>query len=200
MLRSLIPCLVAGFAVATLAAQPPAPAGAPAAAPQYSADLKVGDPAPPFSLVGSDGKTHALSDYRGRTVVLAWFPKAFTGGCTAECKSIAASDAILKQYDIALFMASVDDAALNAKFAKEQGASFPILSDPSKSVAKAYGVIRLDRPAEQQVAARWTFYIGPDGRITEIDKSPSTATAGARMVERLTELGVAKRSARLLLP
>ncbi len=54
-------------------AQPPAPA-------QYSADLKVGDVAPEFTLPGSDGKTHKLSDYRGRTVVLAWFPKAFTGG------------------------------------------------------------------------------------------------------------------------
>ena len=43
-------------------------------------DLKAGDPAPPFSLPGSDGKTHSLSDYRGKTVVLAWFPKAFTGG------------------------------------------------------------------------------------------------------------------------
>ena len=43
-------------------------------------ELKVGDAAPPFSLPGSDGKTHKLSDYRGKTVVLAWFPKAFTGG------------------------------------------------------------------------------------------------------------------------
>jgi len=43
-------------------------------------ELKVGDPAPPFSLPGSDGKTHKLSDYRGKTLVLAWFPKAFTGG------------------------------------------------------------------------------------------------------------------------
>ena len=48
--------------------------------PQYSATLKVGDPAPDFSLPGSDGKTHKLSDYKGKTVVLAWFPKAFTGG------------------------------------------------------------------------------------------------------------------------
>ena len=43
-------------------------------------ELKPGDPAPPFALPGSDGKTHRLSDYRGKTVVLAWFPKAFTGG------------------------------------------------------------------------------------------------------------------------
>ena len=57
--------------------QPPQPPPAPA---QYSANLKVGDMAPDFALPGSDGKTHKLSDYRGTTVVLAWFPKAFTGG------------------------------------------------------------------------------------------------------------------------
>ena len=49
-------------------------------APQYSANLKVGDTAPAFALQGSDGKVHKLSDYKGKTVVLAWFPKAFTGG------------------------------------------------------------------------------------------------------------------------
>ena len=48
--------------------------------PQFSADLKVGDMAPEFALPGSDGKVHKLSDYKGKTVVLAWFPKAFTGG------------------------------------------------------------------------------------------------------------------------
>ena len=52
----------------------------PAAPPQFSADLKVGDTAPDFALPGSDGKVHKLSDYKGKTVVLAWFPKAFTGG------------------------------------------------------------------------------------------------------------------------
>ena len=49
-------------------------------APQYSADLKVGDMAPDFALPGSDGKVHKLSDYKGKTVVLAWFPLAFSGG------------------------------------------------------------------------------------------------------------------------
>ena len=48
--------------------------------PKFSADLKVGDIAPDFALQGSDGKVHKLSDYRGKTVVLAWFPMAFTGG------------------------------------------------------------------------------------------------------------------------
>ncbi len=71
-------CAVA-FAAASAQGQPPAPQGQPAP-PQFSADLKVGDKAPDFALPGSDGKVHKLSDYKGKTVVLAWFPKAFTGG------------------------------------------------------------------------------------------------------------------------
>jgi peroxiredoxin len=74
MIRLLSFCVVASMSVATVAAQGPSPA------PQFSAELKVGDPAPAFSLPGSDGKTHSLSDYKGKTVVLAWFPKAFSGG------------------------------------------------------------------------------------------------------------------------
>ena len=196
MTRLLSFCMAAGLGVASVAGQAPAPAPAQApnaAPPQYSADLKVGDVAPAFSLQGSDGKTHKLSDYKGKTVVIAWFPKAFTGGCTAECKSIAATDATLKNYDIALFMASVDDIDANTRFAKEHVVSFPILADPSKATAKAYGVINLNRPPEQQVAARWTYYVGPDGRIKDIDKTPDTAKAGERLVTKLNELGVKKR-------
>jgi peroxiredoxin len=70
----LVACGIASLACAMLSAQGQTPE------PQYSATLKVGDPAPDFSLPGSDGKTHKLSDYKGKTVVLAWFPKAFTGG------------------------------------------------------------------------------------------------------------------------
>ena len=54
-----------------------------------SGALKVGDRAPAFALQGSDGKLHRLSDYAGRAVVIAWFPRAFTSGCTIECKSLA---------------------------------------------------------------------------------------------------------------
>jgi thioredoxin-dependent peroxiredoxin len=90
-------------------------------------------------------------------------------------------------------MASVDDADTNRRFATEHEADYPILADPGKAVAKSYGVIRTDRPPEQQLAARWTFYIGPDGRILAIDKNPTTATAGQVMIKHLDELGVKKR-------
>ena len=62
-------------------------------------------------------------------------------------------------------MVSVDTLEDNTKFAKEHEADFPILADPSKDTAKAYGVIRTDVPPERQLAARWTYYIGPDGTI-----------------------------------
>jgi peroxiredoxin Q/BCP len=90
-------------------------------------------------------------------------------------------------------MASVDTLEDNTKFAAEHQADFPILADPAKDVAKAYGVIRTDVPPERQLAARWTYYIGVDGKILAIDKAPTTATAGAVMVKKLDELGVRKK-------
>jgi cytochrome oxidase Cu insertion factor (SCO1/SenC/PrrC family) len=81
MFDTLTVCAAAGIGLlamsATASGQDQPPQAPPA---QYSANLKVGDMAPDFALPGSDGKTHKLSDYRGKTVVLAWFPKAFTGG------------------------------------------------------------------------------------------------------------------------
>ena len=77
----LVGAAIAALGVAASAqGQTPQQPPAPAAPPQYSATLNVGDPAPEFKLPGSDGKSHSLADYKGKTVVLAWFPKAFTGG------------------------------------------------------------------------------------------------------------------------
>ena len=86
MLKLLSVCALVGLGAFAMSAagsgqgQPPQQPQQPQAPAQYSADLKVGDMAPDFALPGSDGKVHKLSDYRGKTVVLAWFPKAFTGG------------------------------------------------------------------------------------------------------------------------
>jgi peroxiredoxin Q/BCP len=90
-------------------------------------------------------------------------------------------------------MASVDTLEDNTKFAQHNDADFPILADPAKETAKAYGVIRTDVPPERQLASRWTFYIGADRKILAIDKSPTTATAGEVMVKKLDELGIKKK-------
>src|SRR5829696_7966633 len=109
-------------------------------------ELKVGDTAPDFSLQASDGKTYRLSDFKGKkAVVLAWFPKAFTQGCTLECRSLAKNGEKIRQYEIAYFMASVDPVEGekgNKAFAESEKADFPLLGDPTKKTAEAYGVLR----------------------------------------------------------
>ncbi len=150
-------------------------------------ELKVGDPAPNFTLQASDGKTYTLANFKGKkAVVVAWFPKAFTSGCTIECKSLAESGHLIRKYDVAYFMASVDPLADNKGFAEKEKADFPILSDPTKETAKAYGVL-----SDRGVASRWTFYIDRDGRIAHVDKAVKPASSAADMAAKLAELDTA---------
>jgi peroxiredoxin Q/BCP len=154
-----------------------------------AADLAVGDVAPDFSLEGTDGKTYALADFKGKqAVVLAWYPKAYTSGCTIECKSLAENGALIKQYDTTYFMASVDPIDKNKSFAADQKADFPLLSDPTKQTARAYGVLNM-----MGVASRVTFVIGVDGKILAIDRNVNPATAAQDIAATLGKVGVAKR-------
>ena len=152
-----------------------------------SSALEVGDKAPDFNLQASDGNTYDLAFFRGkRAVVLAWFPKAYTKGCTIECKSLAEKGHLIREYDVAYFMISVDSVEDNTGFAKETRADFPLLSDPSKSTAKAYDVLLPKGYADRQ-----TFYIGVDGHIMKIDTAISPETSAEDMVANLRDLGVA---------
>ena len=152
--------------------------------------LKAGDAAPDFSLQGSDGKTYKLSEFKGKkAVVVAWFPKAFTGGCTAECKSMKENGGEIRKFDAAYFTASVDAVEGekgNKAFAESLHVDYPILSDPSKEIAKAYGVLN-----ERGMANRWTFYIGKDGKVAFIDKEVKTGSHGLDVAAKLKDLGVA---------
>jgi peroxiredoxin Q/BCP len=153
------------------------------------AEPKVGDPAPSFSLQGSDGKTYSLDQFKGKSaVVLAWFPKAFTGGCTKECKAMRAQGKAIREFQVAYFTASTDTPELNKKFAESLELDYPILSDPDKTTAQAYGVVHEGR----QVPERWTFYIGKDGIIKAIDKGVQqrTESAGSDIAAKLKELGI----------
>ena len=152
-------------------------------------ELAVGDMAPGFTLQGSDGQTYSLADFAGReAVVVAWFPKAYTRGCTIECKSLAEKGHLIREYEVSYFMASVDPLADNIGFASEQGADFPLLSDPGKDTARAYGVL-----SPLGYAKRHTFYIGSDGVILAIDRKVQPATSAEDMARTLGELGVPRR-------
>ncbi|MGA2986348.1 MAG: peroxiredoxin [Terriglobia bacterium] len=132
-----------------------------------SATLKVGDPAPDFSLSDQNGQLVKLADFRGKkAVVLAFYPRASTSGCTREVKAY--------QGDIAKFVAagaqvlgiSLDSQERNRKFAEQTGASFPLLCDTEKQVAKAYSVLNFTH----LFANRVTFVIDKEGIIRRIDK------------------------------
>ncbi len=162
------------------------------AMPSSAAELTVGDTAPDFTLQASDGKTYKLSQFKGKQpVVVAWFPAAFTRGCTIECKSLAENSDKIRQFNVSYFMASVDPIEGekgNKAFAEAQKADFPLLSDPNKQVATAYGVLN-----ENGVANRWTFYIDKNGKITAIDKAVQPATSAEDMLAKLKDLRVETR-------
>jgi len=195
-MRFLTTAALLAIAAATVAAQTPATTSSTTTA----AELKVGDQAPNFTLQASDGKTYKLSDFKGKkAVVVAWFPKALTAGCTIECKSLAEHGDMIKKYNVEYFMASVDPLEKNVEFAKAKSvdlggtrgvvekkeADFPILSDPTKATATAYGVLN-----QGGIANRWTFYIGKDGKILAIEKTIKPATSAEDMAAKLGELKV----------
>ena len=153
--------------------------------------LEVGDQAPAFSLQATDGKTYSLEQFHDKqAIVIAWYPKAFTSGCTIECKSLAQNGHLLKRLDVTYFMASVDPLESNQKFAEETEADFPLLSDPTKEVAKAYDVL-----AFYGLPKRHTLYIGKDGKILFIDRKINAATSAEDMAAKLEELGIPARQA-----
>jgi len=157
------------------------------------AEVKVGDQAPAFELAASDGKTYKLADFKDKqVVVVAWFPKAFTGGCTKECKSMKENGSAIRQYDVAYFTAScdaVEGEKGNKAFAESLGLDYPILSDPTRKTAMEYGLTT----SPTGNAKRVTFYIGKDGKILYIDSAVKTEAHGTDIAAKLNELGVAKK-------
>jgi peroxiredoxin Q/BCP len=95
----------------------------------------------------------------------------------------------LREFDVAYFAASCDDAETNRKFAESLELDYPILSDPDRTVSSAYGVTGEGR----EFPRRWTFYIGADGKILHVDKSVKTGSHGEDVVAKLKELGIAAR-------
>ena len=112
---------------------------------------------------------------------------AFTRGCTIECKSLAENGHLLKQFDVSYFMASVDTIEKNTDFAKSTKADFPLLSDTSKQVAKAYDVLAL-----YGVPKRHTIYISKEGKILMVDRKINAETSAQDIAANLEKLGVPK--------
>lgn len=135
-------------------------------------NLKVGNPAPDFTLQDSDGNNYTLSDYRGKSPVVVYFyPKANSPGCTTEACGIRDSFAKFKENNIIIFGVSVDSKKAIKDFINDHNLNFPLLSDENKEVSKAYGVLN-----NLGVDSRITFIIDKQGNIADIIRDVDVET------------------------
>jgi peroxiredoxin len=149
--------------------------------------LKVGDTAPDFTLPATDGKKVKLSDFRGqKNVVLAFYPAAFTGGCTKEMQAYQFNLEKFSGADTQVFGISTDNSPSQKRFAEDLKVQFPMLSDfATRGVAKEYGVLMPDRG----VANRATFVVDKEGKIQFIEEGTAAVdiTGAATACSRLAK-------------
>lgn len=126
-----------------------------------------GNNAPDFDLEGSDGKRHRLKDYTGKTVVLYFYPKDDTPGCTKEACGFRDLQQDLKKADGVVLGVSKDSIASHGKFAEKYKLPFPLLSDPDTKTMRAYGAWGEKQMYGKTVEGtiRSTVVIGPDGKV-----------------------------------
>ena len=128
--------------------------------------VKVGDKAPSFKLHASDKSEVSLEDYKGKHVVLLFFPMAFTGVCTTELCTMRDDIANYNDMDAQILAVSVDSPFSLDKFKQEQNLNFPLLSDFNKEVSRAYGSLYEEFVLGMRgVSKRSAFVIGPDGKV-----------------------------------
>jgi thioredoxin-dependent peroxiredoxin len=132
--------------------------------------LKDGDVAPAFTAATADGTTLSLSDFKGRNVVLFFYPKDDTPGCTKEACAFRDEYGPLQKKGAIVLGVSVDSVASHARFAAKYRLPFTLLADPDRHIVQAYGVWgpKTFMGRKYQGTHRVTFLIGPDGRIKKI--------------------------------
>ena len=132
--------------------------------------LKEGDVAPEFTAATNEGKTVSLSDFRGKNVILYFYPKDSTPGCTKEACAFRDDFAEFKKKGAVILGVSTDSAKSHARFAQKYGLPFPLLVDDEKKIVNAYGAYgpRTFMGIKYTGTHRITFLIGPDGTIKKI--------------------------------
>jgi peroxiredoxin Q/BCP len=131
------------------------------------AELKAGDPAPTFSLADQDGNTVSLADFTGRKVLVYFYPKADTPGCTTQSCSVRDARADFAGLDVATIGVSPDKPKAQKAFDDKYGLGFPLLADTEHTMAEAYGVWgeRSMYGRKYMGINRSSFLIGEDGTI-----------------------------------
>jgi len=132
--------------------------------------MQINDKAPDFRTTDENGKEVALKDFRGKTVVLYFYPKADTPGCTKEACGFRDAYKKIEKTGVVLAGISADTASSQKKFLDKFSLPFPLLADPDKKIANQFGVVKEKNMYGRKVMgiARTTFVIGPEGKIKHI--------------------------------
>ena len=146
----------------------------------------AGTPAPDFSLTTGDGSQVSLKDYRGKWVVLYFYPKDFTSGCTMEAHNFQRDLAKYEQEGAVVLGVSVDTAQSHKDFCAKEGLNFKLLADPDAKVSTEYGSV-MDYKGSK-LAARNTFIINPQGEIAKVYTGVKPADHSEQVLKDLAEL------------
>ena len=146
----------------------------------------AGTPAPDFSLTTSDGSQVSLKDYRGKWVVLYFYPKDFTSGCTMEARNFQRDLAKYEEVGAVVLGVSVDTAQSHKDFCAKEGLNFKLLADPDATVSTEDGSV-MDYKGEK-LAARNTFIINPQGEIAKVYTGVKPAEHSEQVLKDLSEL------------
>ena len=152
--------------------------------------LSEGDRAPEFRLPDQDGREVALATLRGKKVVLYFYPKAMTPGCTNESVEFRDAKGKFEKAGAVILGCSADSVALQAKFAAKYKLSFALLSDPEFQAIEAYGARRMKQFLGKSFLGivRSTFVIGPDGRIAKIWAKARSSGHAAEVLAAVQQL------------
>jgi len=148
--------------------------------------LKPGDDAPNFSLPDNQGRQVNLNDFKGKWVVLYFYPKDDTPGCTTEACHFRDDFKLLENLGAQVVGMSIDDSFSHKKFAEKYNLPFPLLSDASGEVASLYGA--LNNFLVVKLAKRYTYLINPQGKIAKIYLSVDTSKHSQEIIEDLKKL------------